>query len=205
MVGLPTEEMNDLDGIINMINKILIIAKMEVPKDKYNRIKINVTISPFCPKPNTPFQWVGQDSLEILDKKINYLKRKLKKKNVFIKMHNVHRNQIEAIFARGDRRISKAIRIAWEMGCKFDSWTEQFSYDKWLTALKKDNVDISFYANRHREEDEIFPWEIIESGQNRKFLFKEYKKALSGITTSDCRLKGCNSCGLQEIIKCPVS
>jgi len=205
MVGLPTEEMNDLDGIINMINKILIIAKMEVPRNKYSRIKINVTISPFCPKPNTPFQWVGQDSLEILDKKVNYLKTKLKKKNVFIKMHNVHRSQIEAIFARGDRRLSKAIRIAWEMGCKFDSWTEQFSYDKWLTALKKDNVDISFYANRHREEDEIFPWEIIESGQNRKFLFKEYKKALSGHTTSDCRLKGCNNCGLQEIIKCPIS
>lgn len=204
MVGLPTEEANDLDGIINMINKILIIAKREVPKSKYGRIKINVTISPFCPKPNTPFQWVGQDSLEILEKKINYLKRKLKKKNVFIKMHDVRRSQIEAIFARGDRRLSDAIRIAWEMGCKFDSWTEQFSYDRWLAALKKGKVDISFYANRNREENEIFPWEIIVSGQNRKFLFKEYKKALNEQITPDCRLAGCNNCGLQEMIKCPI-
>jgi len=205
MVGLPTEEQDDLDGIVYMINKILKIAKFEVSKNKWRRVKINITISPFCPKPFTPFQWVGQDSIKSLRKKMNYLSSRLRKRKVFIKFYNIGRSQIEAILARGDRRISKAIEIAWEMGCKFDNWAEQFSYNNWMAAFKKVGIDTYYYANRNRKEDEIFPWEIIHNGQKKEFLFNEYKKALNEKITPDCRLAGCNNCGLQEIIKCPIS
>lgn len=205
MVGLPTEEQEDLDGIVYMINKILKIAKFEVSKNKWRRVKINLTISPFCPKPFTPFQWVGQDSIKSLRKKMNYLSSRLRKRKVFIKFYNIGRSQIEAILARGDRRISKAIEIAWEMGCKFDNWAEQFSYNNWMAAFKKVGIDTYYYANRNRKEDEIFPWEIIHNGHKKEFLFNEYKKALNEKITPDCRLAGCNNCGLQEIIKCPIS
>jgi len=205
MVGLPTEEQEDLDGIVYMINKILKIAKFEVSKNKWRRVNINLTISPFCPKPFTPFQWVGQDSIKSLRKKMNYLSSRLRKRKVFIKFYNIGRSQIEAILARGDRRISKAIEIAWEMGCKFDNWAEQFSYNNWMAAFKKVGIDTYYYANRNRKEDEIFPWEIIHNGQKKEFLFNEYKKALNEKITPDCRLAGCNNCGLQEIIKCPIS
>lgn len=205
MVGLPTEEQEDLDGIVYMINKILKIAKFEVSKNKWRRVNINLTISPFCPKPFTPFQWVGQDSIKSLRKKMNYLSSRLRKRKVFIKFYNIGRSQIEAILARGDRRISKAIEIAWEMGCKFDNWAEQFSYNNWMAAFKKVGIDTYYYANRNRKEDEIFPWEIIHNGQKKEFLFNEYKKALNEKITPDCRLAECNNCGLQEIIKCPIS
>ncbi len=204
MIGLPTEKKEDLDGIVSIINRVLKIAKYEVPKNKWHRVKINVNISPFCPKSHTPFQWVGQDLPENLNRKIDYLRSKLKSKKIFLKIHDIKMSQVEAVLARGDRRVSKAIEIAWELGCKFDSWTEKFSYDRWTTAFKKANIDIQFYANRQRDDDEIFPWETISTGQYRKFLFNEYKKALKGKTTPDCRFVGCINCGLQEITKCPT-
>ena len=130
-------------------------------------------------------------------RKIYLVKDNIKDNKVSFNYHDADLSYLEAIFARGDRRLSKVLLRAWEKGCKYDGWSEHFKFELWLEALEELNIDGAFYANRFREVDEVLPWDFIDPGVSKNYLAKEYNRALKGDTTRDCRL-GCRACGIQD-------
>lgn len=195
MIGLPTETYDDLDGISDLAYEVV-----DIYKDVHNRKfkgKFNVTVSTstFVPKPFTPFQWNPQDMKSSVVEKQRHLVRKLKNRNITYNYHDSDTSLMEAVFARGDRRLGKVLLRAHELGAKFDGWDEHFDLEIWKQAMEECGLDISFYAHRTRELDEVFPWDHIDVGVSKKFLIREAKKALNEEITPDCR-KGCNGCGI---------
>ncbi|MEQ8170806.1 MAG: TIGR03960 family B12-binding radical SAM protein, partial [Candidatus Eremiobacterota bacterium] len=168
MIGLPTETEEDLEEIVKLIKKVFTIGK------QYKLSRISVAFSSFVPKPHTPFQWEGQDSMEQLKEKQNFLFKNLKtgkeQKKIFINFHKREQSFIEAVFARGDRRLGEVLLKAWELGCRFDNWSDYFRFDLWQEAFNSANISPSFYANRARKEEEILPWDHISSGIDKAFL-----------------------------------
>ncbi len=198
MMGLPTETFEDLEGIANLGGKV-VDAYMAVPKEQRGKgLKITISTSSFVPKPFTPFQWEAQDTIEVLKEKQRFLKGKIRSKFITYNWHDPYLSFLESIFARGDRKIGKALVKAWEKGCKFDSWGEYFKFDKWMEAFSECGIDTAFYANRKRDYDEIFPWEHIDVGVSKEFLLKENKKAYSETTTPNCRVS-CTGCGAASL------
>lgn len=196
MLGLPTETEEDLIEIGNLADKI-VKKYFELPKEKRKRpITVVLSTSCFVPKPFTPFQWVSQDSCDTFISKQRIVKNSIKTKQVQYNYHHADLSALEGAMARGDRRIGKVIYEAWKNGCKFDGWTEFFSYEKWLDAFDKTLIDIAFYANRKRDLDEILPWDHISVGVTKEFLRNEYQKALKGEVTPNCREK-CSNCGIK--------
>lgn len=195
MIGLPTECYEDLDGISDLAYEVVDIYR-DVHDGKI-RGKFNVTVSTstFVPKPFTPFQWNPQELKVNVVEKQKYLVRKLKNRNIKYNYHDSDTSLMEAVFARGDRRLGKVLLRAHELGAKFDGWDEHFDLEIWKKAMEDCNLDIAFYANRTRDLDEVFPWDHIDVGVSKKFLVREAKKALNGEITPDCR-KGCNGCGI---------
>ena len=197
MDGLPTETEEDLDGIADLARKV-VSEYFAVPKDKRARgLRVTVSVSIFVPKPFTPFQWAPQDTLETIQEKTNHLKQVLNIKGVTFNWHEPYVSFMEACFARGDRRIGRVLRRAYEKGCILDGWNETFRFDTWMEAFRECGLDPAFYANRERTKDEILPWDHIDSGIDKAFLWRELEKSRRGETTKDCR-KGCNGCGLQK-------
>lgn len=195
MIGLPYENYDDILGIKDLAYKVK-DTYFGLPKDKRKgNLKVTVSASCFVPKPFTPFQWFGQDTIETFKEKQRYLGSSIKDKKITYNFHDPELSFLEAVFARGDRRLSKVLIRAWQMGCKFDGWADYFNYEKWMEAFKETEVDPSFYANRHREYDEVLPWDFIDVGVSKKYLIKENEKAKEGILTRDCR-KGCTGCGI---------
>ncbi len=188
MIGLPTESDEDIKGIVDLVKKMAAVSP--------GRGRITVNISPFVPKSHTPFQWVPQDFEPDMKRKLDYLREKLKGKKIQVKWGRTDQAMLEAVLARGDRKISKVIQTAWEMGARQDSWDEHFEWDIWKEAFDKCGIDPDFYATRTRESDEIFCWDHISCGVTREFLLDEYRKGLAGEVTSDCREVGCFSCGV---------
>ena len=202
MIGLPGETDEDLDGIVQIARNIVSIYRnVSEKKGKFN---VTVSVSNFVPKADTPFQWAAQDSAEEFNRKHYYLKDRLKKlKNVSFQYHGSEISYLEAVFARGDRRICASLIRAWELGCKLDGWTEYFDYGKWLKAFQETGVDPDFYTRRARSEEEYLPWEIIDCGVSKQYMLQEMKKAMEGVQTRDCR-KGCTGCGVKRFVECPV-
>lgn len=194
MLGLPTETLEDVAGIADLAYKVTDVYR-NVPKEKKGK-GLNVTISTasFVPKAFTPFQWEPQDSIQKLNEKQMYLKDKIRSKQI---TYNYHQNKLsfmEAVFARGDRRVCKVLVKAWELGCKFDGWGEHFKYDLWMRAFEECGVDPYFYAARKREYDEILPWDHVDVGVSKKYLMNESKKAYEEKITPNCRVN-CGGCG----------
>jgi len=197
MDGLPTETKEDLDGIADLARKV-VSEYFAVPKDIRARgLRVTVSVSIFVPKPFTPFQWAPQDTLETVREKTEYLKQILNIKGVTFNWHEPYVSYLEACFARGDRRIGRVLRKAYEKGCILDGWNETFRFDKWMEAFRECGLDPAFYANREREKEEVLPWDHIDSGISKAFLWRENEKSRRAETTKDCR-KGCNACGLQK-------
>ncbi|MDF2522068.1 MAG: Radical domain protein [Clostridia bacterium] len=196
MIGLPTETMEDVEGIADLAHMVL-DRYYEVPKDKRARnVSISVSASSFVPKPFTPFQWEPQDRTDSLIEKQKHLRAALKKnRQISFSWHEPFVSYLEAIFARGDRRIGQVLIKAWEKGCKFDGWDEFFKYDAWMEAFKECGVDPEFYAYRKRELEEVMPWDHIDVGVTKKYLRSEYKKAQKAELTRDCR-SVCTGCGI---------
>ncbi|GAA3660452.1 TIGR03960 family B12-binding radical SAM protein [Asaccharospora irregularis] len=195
MIGLPTETYDDLDGIAKLAYDVIDIYR-DVQGGKLRKsFGVTVSTSTFVPKPFTPFQWHGQDTTESVVDKQRHLVRKLKNNNIKYNYHDSKTSLMEAVIARGDRRIGKVIYDAFRDGAKFDGWSEHFSLDRWIEAMEKNNLSIYFYANREREYDEVFPWDHIDVGVNKKFLIKENEKAKENKISPDCRNK-CNGCGI---------
>lgn len=197
MSGLPTETTEDLDGIADLARKV-IAEYFNVPKTQRAKgLRVTVSVSVFVPKPFTPFQWAPQDTLETIIGKQEHLKQVLNIKGVTFHWHEPYVSYLEACFARGDRRLGAVLKRAYEKGCILDGWNETFRYDTWMEAFRECGMDPAFYANRERAKDEILPWDHIDSGVTKQFLWHEKEKSERAETTKDCR-KGCNGCGIQR-------
>lgn len=197
MIGLPWETIEDVMSIKSLAYKIKDKFFNRPKEEIKGNLKINVSASCFVPKPFTPFQWVGQNSIDEFFYKAKTLQGKIKDKKVSFSYHDPKLSYIEAVFARGDRRLSKVLIKAWEKGCKFDGWCDIFNYDKWMEAFKETDTDPDFFAGRKREITEILPWDFIDVGVSKEFLLKEYEKASKAVTTPDCRQQ-CFNCGVNH-------
>lgn len=199
MIGLPEETEEDLQGIEDLVRKIKdCYFSLERTKGRKKALKITVSTSSFVPKAFTPFQWVAQNSMEELTEKQKHLQRILRTKYVQYNWNDPKVSFLEAVFARGDRRLGRVLRRAWEKGCSFDGWAELFKYDLWMEAFEEEGIDPHFYTNRKREMDEVFPWDHIDVGVTKKYLWSEYEKAIKMELTSDCRLQ-CTGCGVNML------
>lgn len=197
MMGLPTETTEDLDGIADLAKKV-VDAYFAVPRgERAKGLRVVCSASVFVPKPFTPFQWEPQDTQEMVREKQSHLREKLHIKGVTFNYHESDLSYLEACFARGDRRMGQVLLHAYQKGCMLDGWTELFKYDMWREAFAELGIDPAFYAYRRREKDEIMPWDVIDCGVTKEFLWREKEKAEKAQTTKDCR-KGCNGCGLQR-------
>lgn len=196
MLGLPTETDEDLQGIRDMALKVLEVFFNTPKEDRAKSINVTVSTSTFVPKPFTPFQWEAQITLEEIKRKQDLLKEQLKRKNITYNYHESKTSFLEAIFARGDRRLSKVLEIAFKKGCKFDGWYEFFNFDKWMEAFEEVNMDPYFYI-RQREYDEILPWDHINVGVTKEFLIKENERSKNAEVTANCR-ENCSACGITQ-------
>ncbi|MDY6843076.1 MAG: TIGR03960 family B12-binding radical SAM protein, partial [Thermodesulfobacteriota bacterium] len=193
MIGLPKETDDDLSEIARLARKASNIAK----KFKQSNT-ITVNISPFIPKPHTPFQWLSQQPLEVIEEKLNSLKNELKRRNIRVKWHSPYMSVIEGAFSRGDRRLNPLLINAFQRGCKFDAWSKHFHYELWQEAFSESGMDLNFYTFRERPYDEVLPWDHIDSLIDKRFLIKELEKAFAGVASPDCGKNECLDCGVCE-------
>ena len=201
MLGLPTETQEDIEGIA-ILSDLIAREYYTIPKDQRNgKVSINSSTSFFVPKPFTPFQWskmiTGKEFVERQKFLKSKIKEQLNQKSIKYSWHEAELTELEGVFARGDRRVAKAIYTAYLDGCLYDSWSEHFSYEKWMKAFQENGIDMEFYNCRERAEDEIFPWDFIDVGVTRKFLWREYRRALAEKVTPNCK-QGCANCGAKE-------
>jgi len=192
MVGLPSETISDIDGLIDMAVRALRKGREITGR----RVTVNVGVSAFVPKPHTPFQWMGQDSPEDLRRKQDYIKAAFKKKGINFKGQYVEPSLLEAVFSRADRRGAVLLEAAWELGCRFDGWSEHFVFDRWTAAAEKTGIDLRADASRTFAPDQDLPWDFIDTGVSREFLKRERARALEQKITPDCRER-CSACGLE--------
>ena len=204
MMGLPTETDEDLLGISQIVRNVQKVFH-EHAKNKARGLRINVGISIFVPKAQTPFQWLGQISAEEAQRRKELLMDSLKIKNVTYSIHDYRTSMLEAVLARGDRRLSAVLERAWQLGCRLDGWDENFDYAAWMQAFSDCGVDPAFYANRALEREEMLPWDHISSGVTKAYLYSELEQARRGIATPDCKV-GCRGCGALSLTggKCDV-
>ncbi len=191
MAGLPHETEEDLKGISELCVKIMDLY-YTLPKEKRGKLSLSASCSCFVPKPHTPFQWEAQDL------PMKYLEKQKKIKESFPKKvkysyHEAYLSYLEGVLSRGDRRVSKAIVRAFELGCRFDGWSEHFDFDKWMQAFSECDLDPDFYL-KAKQTDEILPWDHIDCGVTKDFLLLEKARAEKCATTPNCREK-CSNCG----------
>ena len=201
MLGQPTEELEDLDGIGALADKV-VEKYFEIKRQNRGRLNrppsVTVSVSTFIPKPFTPFQWEPQDELDVVYKKQERIGEGINKRFVKYQHHDAKVSRIEAVLARGDRKLSKVLLEARKLGMCFDSWDECFDYDKWCKCFEVAGIDPSFYANRRFADDEILPWDMIDCGVSKEFLLKENKKAHENVTTPNCS-QNCSACGANKL------
>ncbi len=198
MLGLPSETVEDIEGIAVLSDKIA-REYYTIPKEQRNgKVSIVSSTSFFVPKPFTPFQWSRMDTAEEYLEKQHLLRAKfneqLNRKSIKYNWHEAELSVLEGVFARGDRRVSKVIYDAYKAGCLYDSWSEYFKYDLWEKAFEDNQIDIAFYTNRERIKEEILPWDFIDAGVTKDFLWREYNRAINAKVTPNCRM-ACSNCG----------
>lgn len=192
MIGLPGETRDDLDGIADLAKKVVYAGT----KLGRRNVNVSVSVSSFVPKSHTPFQWEAQESMRSLEEKQKYLREILRDRRIRYHYHDVRTSFLEAVFAKGDRKLAEVLQHAYELGCRFDGWSEQFRYDRWMQAFEETGIDPHDYANRAIDPEEILPWEHLQSGVSKRFLLEEHDRALREIRTPDCRYHDCTGCGV---------
>ena len=198
MNGLPTETLEDIEGIAELAKKV-VGQYFKIPKpERPHGIGVTISVSCFVPKPFTPFQWEKQDSFEQLREKQEHLKNSITDKRVRYTYHDAKVSRIEAVLARGDRRLAPAIALAVKEGAIFDAWDEYFDYDKWISVFERAGVDPDFYTTRGFGIDEVLPWDIIDAGVTKEFLKREREKAYAEKTTPSCA-EQCSGCGANKL------
>ncbi len=204
MLGLPTETDEDVLGIADLAARVMHEWR-ESASNKTRGVRITVSTSWFVPKPHTAFQWEPQISKAEYERRVKLLREAIKTKTVTYNWHDSDTSFLEAVLARGDRRMGKVLETAWRKGAKLDAWEEYFSLERWMEAFEECGLDPHFYANRVREKDEVMPWSMISSGVTEAYLWREWQQACAGVTTPDCRTH-CNGCGANLMVggKCDV-
>ena len=198
MLGLPTETEEDMKAIAHLAEKVA-RRYYEIPKEQRNgKCQITASSSFFIPKPFTPFQWAKMFPSEEYIRRAMIVKheflQQLNKKSLKYNWHEADVTVLEGVFARGDRNVGKVIEEAYRLGCLYDSWSESFDNEKWMTAFANTGVDIAFYTLRERSMDELFPWDFIDIGVTKNFLKKEWERAMNAQVTPNCRMQ-CSGCG----------
>lgn len=194
MIGLPTETMDDVAGIAELGQKV-VDAYYETPdKPKGRAVSVTLSASSFVPKPFTPFQWEPQDSIETLRKKQRHLVDSIHTRKIEANWHDAETSFLEAVFARGDRRLCRVLEEAQKRGFRFDGWADCFSFEAWMELFRDLHLDPEFYASRRRSFDEVLPWDHLDYGVKKSFLIEECKRAYQNNTTPNCREK-CSACG----------
>ncbi len=196
MMGLPTETDEDIVGIADLAGKVIDWFYQNPNRQKGKGVTVSVSVSCFVPKPNTPFERVGQDEYDELRRKQKLLLSSVRSKKISVSYHDADVSAVEAALARGDRRMADVIENAFILGCSMDGWHEHFNNELWQKAFEKSKLTQQFYASRHRDDDEILPWQHIDYGVTRKFLQVEYNKALKAQTTQPCNIS-CSGCGIK--------
>jgi len=190
MIGLPTETEADLEGILDLLVKVKNVGTGLSRRP----VEVRASLACFVPKAHTPFQWRAQDTITQLEEKRNLLQRR-KLRHIKISFHDSRTTVLEGVLARGDRRLDRVIHRAWEKGCKFDGWSEYFHFNLWLESFQECGLDPAFYNERVRGRDEIFPWDFIDTGVSKSYLWSENQRADQALTTIDCRQE-CVGCGI---------
>lgn len=198
MMGLPTETMEDIEGIANLGMDVLHAFYNNPNRQKGTGLQVNISCSSFIPKPFTPFQWEPEDTMESLKAKQKHLLESIPSKKIKVSYHETPTSLLEGVLARGDRRLSAVIYSAFKDGCKFDSWDEHFKFASWMKAFEENNLDPYFYTQRKRDFSEVLPWDHLDYGISRKFLEKENLKAHENKITPHCRIK-CAGCGANRL------
>lgn len=194
MMGLPTETMEDIEGIAELAQKVVDLFYSLPDRPKGRGVTVSISCATFIPKPFTPFQFEPQNDFDTIEAKQKHLLESIKTRKISLSMHMSGTSLIEAVLARGDRRVGNVIYTAWKNGCKFDGWDEFFDFDKWKAAFDECEIDPAFYAYRRREYDEIMPWDHIDFGISKRFLAHQDELAHKSITTQNCSQK-CAGCG----------
>ncbi|MBN1543244.1 DUF2344 domain-containing protein, partial [candidate division KSB1 bacterium] len=195
MIGLPTEEENDLHALVQLVQKIAELARLHGGR------QVNVSISPFVPKPMTPFQWVRQDSPQETGEKLSFLRKQISRRTIKLSWREAEVAAIEGLLARGDRRVGQAVHNAFLQGAKNEGWSEFFNFAIWQKALNQTGLSLSALTGERRL-DAPLPWDHIHKGVSKAFLRREYERALQGRVTEDCRDGLCHHCGLGECDVC---
>lgn len=198
MIGLPTEGEEDIEGIAQLAQKVVDEYYLNPDRPKGKGVTVSVSAASFVPKPFTPFQWEPQDSMDMLEEKQKKLLSFIRTRKISVSWHNPNTSAMEGVLARGDRRLSDVIELAFRKGCKFDSWDDSFQYPLWMEAFDELGIDPQFYANRRRSFEETLPWDHLDYGIRKAFLIGENKKAHQGETTPQCRL-ACSGCGANRL------
>ncbi|MDD3223067.1 MAG: TIGR03960 family B12-binding radical SAM protein [Clostridia bacterium] len=199
MLGLPGENYDDIEGIATLSNEIA-AQYYTIPKEERPGARVDVVSSTsfFVPKPFTPFQWVPQNTTEEFKEKQRFLNQKMReqlnRKSMRYNWHDFDVTALEGFLARGDRRIGEVIYHAYKKGCMFDSWSEFFHYDRWIESMEECGIDPAFYTNRQRTFDEILPWDFIDAGVTKEFLWREFEQSQKELVTPNCRMQ-CSGCG----------
>ncbi len=191
MMGLPTEEAEDHQALVELALKVWREAAGHKPARR-----LHVSVSTFVPKPHTPFQWAAQLTTAEMEKNIAFFKHNLRKGRLQFKWQTPWQSTLEGVFSRGDRRLAEVLLRAQQLGCRFDGWSDQLRPNLWRQAFAETGIDPTYYAERPRDPEEILPWSHLDCGVSENYLWEEYERAFTEVATSDCRMQACNKCGV---------
>ncbi len=194
MCGLPTETDDDVLQIARLAQEVVRAGREVTGRSD---IRCTVSIGGFVPKPHTPFQWAGQLDAESTDRRLRLLRDAIgRDRSIGYRYHDGQPGIVEGLLSRGDRRVGAVIRRVWECGGRFDGWTEHFSYQRWMSAVAEVGLDVDWYTTRERDRDEVLPWDHLDSGLEKEWLWADWQDALSGTEVEDCRWTPCYDCGV---------
>lgn len=199
MMGLPTETLEDIEGIAQTAQRVVELFYQNPNRPKGKSVQVSISVACFVPKPHTPFEFVPQDTQEALQKKQQHLLHSVKSRKISVSYHDSRTSFLEAVFAKGDRRLGAVLLEAFRRGCYFDSWEEHFRFDTWMQVFRDMGVDPAFYANRALGFDETLPWDHLDYGVTKQYLIREYEKAMQARTTQPCN-RACVGCGANNLL-----
>lgn len=199
MMGLPTETLEDIEGIAQTAQRVVELFYQNPNRPKGKSVQVSISVACFVPKPHTPFEFVPQDTQEALQKKQQHLLHSVKSRKISVSYHDSRTSFLEAVFAKGDRRLGAVLLEAFRRSCYFDSWEEHFRFDTWMQVFRDMGVDPAFYANRALGFDETLPWDHLDYGVTKQYLIREYEKAMQARTTQPCN-RACAGCGANNLL-----
>lgn len=204
MIGLPRETDEDVLAIGALIDELLAVARAELPRKAGGRLRINVSVNAFIPKPHTPFQWLGMADRATLERRRHLLLERISDRRVSVSFSDFTAGSVEAALARGDRRLGPVVLTAWREGARFDGWSEHFDAERWRRAFAAHGLDLDALARRSLPPEAELPWDLIDPGVSKRFLMAEFERARTGEPTPDCRGAGCVGCGMTTLVPaCP--